>query len=189
LEKLFEGIDKQLYSGEVQVVVVDNGSSDRRAEVAKCHRAEVVTLTQSEFTFPRSPRSLNVGVEAASSDLVIVTVVHILLSNAHNLHAGARHFHRNDKTAGAFGTCLTNDGASYLERWAAAGDPTLILARPAKLTEKCGLRALSATGAMIFKRGSTELGGFDDCYQPGGENTVPAKSVLKVATASCRYRQ
>jgi GT2 family glycosyltransferase len=176
LEKLFEDIDKQLYSGEVQVIVVDNCSRDRSAEVAKCHGAEVVTLPRSEFTYPRS---MNVGVEAASNDLVFLTVAHVRLSNTHNLHAGARHFNRNDNTAGAFGTCLPDEGASYLEKWAAAGDPTLFLARRAKPIRKCGLGALGATGAMISKRVWTELGGFDERYQAGGEDTALAKSMLK----------
>jgi GT2 family glycosyltransferase len=176
LEKLFDDIDNQVYGGAVEVVVVDNGSSDRSSEVAKCHGAEVVTLPQNEFTYPRS---LNVGVEAASNDVVFVTVAHIRLSSTHSLHAGARHFTRNDKTAGAFGTCLPNEGASYLERWAAAGDPTLFLGRPAKHIKKCGLGALGATGAMISKRAWEELGGFDDRYQAGGEDTALARSMLK----------
>jgi glycosyltransferase involved in cell wall biosynthesis len=176
LEKLFEDIDKQLYSGEVQVIVVDNCSRDRSAEVAKGHGAEVVTLPRSEFTYPRS---MNVGVEAAGNDLVFLTVAHVRLSNTHNLHAGARHFNRNDNTAGAFGTCLPGEGASYLERWAAAGDPTLFLARPAKPIKKCGLGALGATGAMISKRVWTELGRFDERYQAGGEDTALAKLMLK----------
>jgi GT2 family glycosyltransferase len=176
LEKLFEDIDKQLYSGEVQVIVVDNCSRDRSAEVAKCHGAEVVMLPRSEFTYPRS---MNLGVEAASHDLVFLTVAHVRLSNIHNLHAGARHFSRNDNTAGAFGTCLPAEGASYLERWAAAGDPTLFLARPAKPIKKCGLGTLGATGAMISKRVWTELGRFDERYQAGGEDTALAKSMLK----------
>ena len=176
LEKLFADIDQQLYSGEVEVIVVDNCSRDRSAEVAKCHGAEVVTLPRSEFTYPRS---MNVGVEAASHDLVFLTVGHARLSNTHNLHAGARHFNRNDNTAGAFGTCLPAEGASYLERWAAAGDPTRFLARPAKPIRKCGLGTLGATGAMISKRVWTELGRFDERYQAGGEDTALAKSMLK----------
>src|SRR5580698_5324818 len=176
LEKLFEDIDKQIYGGEVQVIIVDNCSRDKSVEVAKCHGAEVVMLPRSEFTYPRS---MNVGVEAAGHDLVFLTVAHVRLSNTHNLHAGARHFNRNDNTAGAFGTCLPAEAASYLERWSAAGDPTLFLARPAKAIKKCGLGTLGATGAMISKRVWTELGCFDERYQAGGEDTALAKSMLK----------
>jgi GT2 family glycosyltransferase len=176
LEKLFEDIHKQFYCGEVQVIVVDNCSRDRSVEVAKCHGAEVVMLPRSEFTYPRS---MNMGVEAASNDLVFLTVAHAQLSNTYNLHAAARHFNRDGNTAGAFGTCLPGEGASYLERWTAAGDPTLFLARPAKPIKKCDLGALGATGAMISKRVWTELGRFDERYQAGGEDTAMAKSMLK----------
>jgi glycosyltransferase involved in cell wall biosynthesis len=176
LEKLFEDIDRQLYSGEVEVIVVDNCSRDRSVEVARAHGAEVVMLPRSEFTYPRS---MNLGVEAAGHDLVFLTVAHARLSSNHNLHAGARHFSRSDNTAGAFGTCLPAEGASYLERWAAAGDPTLFLAGPAKPIRKCGLGTLGATGAMISKRIWTELGRFDERYQAGGEDTALAKSMLK----------
>jgi glycosyltransferase involved in cell wall biosynthesis len=176
LERLFEDIDRQLYSGEIQIIVVDNCSRDGSAEVAKSHGADVVMLPRSEFTYPRS---MNMGVEAASHDLVFLTVAHARLSNTHNLHAGARHFNRSDNTAGAFGTCLPAEGASYLERWAAAGDPTLFLTRPARPIRKCGLGTLGATGAMISKRAWTELGRFDERYQAGGEDTALAKSMLK----------
>jgi GT2 family glycosyltransferase len=176
LERLFEDIDRQLYSGEIQIIVVDNCSRDGSAEVAKSHGADVVMLPRSEFTYPRS---MNMGVEAASHDLVFLTVAHARLSNTHNLHAGARHFNRSDNTAGAFGTCLPAEGASYLERWAAAGDPTLFLTRPARPIRKCGLGTLGATGAMISKRAWTELGCFDERYQAGGEDTALAKSMLK----------
>jgi GT2 family glycosyltransferase len=176
LEKLFEDLNKQLYRGEVQVIAVDNCSSDRSADVAKFHGAEVVTLPRSEFTYPRS---MNAGVEAASNDLVFLTVAHVRLSSTHNLHAGARHFNRNDNTAGAFGTCLPDEGASYLEKWTAAGDPTLFLARPAMPIKKCRLGVLGATGAMISKPVWKELGRFDERYEAGGEDVALAKSMLK----------
>jgi GT2 family glycosyltransferase len=112
--------------------------------------------------------------------LVFLTVGHVRLSSIYNLHAGARHFNRSDNTAGAFGTCLPAEGASYLERWAAAGDPTLFfLARPAMPIRKCGLGVLGATGAMLSKRVWAELGRFDERYEAGGEDTALAKSMLK----------
>ncbi|WP_343710606.1 glycosyltransferase family 2 protein [Mycobacterium sp.] len=176
LEKLFEDIDKQVYSGAIEVVVVDNGSSDRSPAIAKDYGAEVVTLDQSKFTYPRS---LNLGMAAASNDLVFVTVAHVRLSSTHSLHAGARHFTINKSTAGAFGTCFPNDGASYFERWGAATKPNLFLGRPAGRVEKAGLGVLGATGAMIAKSAWQELGGFDERYQAGGEDTALAKLMLE----------
>ena len=112
LERLFEDIHHQRFSSALEVVVVDNGSSDRTSQVAKCHGAEVVTMSQSEFTYPKS---LNLGVEATSNDLVFVAVAHTNLSNVYSLHAGARHFSKDDNTAGAFGRSLPNEGASSIE--------------------------------------------------------------------------
>lgn len=176
LELLLEDIDNQLFSSEVEVVVVDNGSTDRTAQVARHHGADVVTLPQSSFSYPKS---LNVGVEAACNDLVFVTVAHARLTSIHNLHAGARHFRRNTDTAGAFGTCLLNENASYVEKWTTAAGINLTMARRAQRIKKAGIGVLAANCAMIAKRAWQELGGFDERYEAGGEDTALAKSMLE----------
>jgi glycosyltransferase involved in cell wall biosynthesis len=175
LEQFFEDIHKQFSRSEVEVVVVDNGSSDRTPQVAKHYGAEVVTLPQNDFNYPKS---LNLGVEAASNDVVFVTVAHARLSNIHNLHAGARHFSKNDNIAGTFGAGLPNEGASYIERWSAMGS-NRFLARPAERIKKSGPGVLSATGAMIAKPVWQELGRFDERYQAGGEDAALAKLMLE----------
>jgi cellulose synthase/poly-beta-1,6-N-acetylglucosamine synthase-like glycosyltransferase len=63
LEQLFEDIHNQLFISAVEVIVVDDGSSDRTPQVAKYYGADVVTLSQNSFNYPRS---LNLGMEAAS---------------------------------------------------------------------------------------------------------------------------
>jgi len=176
LELLLEDIAQQIFSSGLEVVVVDNGSTDRTAEVAKRYGAEVVCLPQSHFSYPKS---LNVGVEAASNDLVFVTVAHSRLTNTRNLHAGARHFHRDTNTAGVFGTCLANVTASCIEKWGTAADVNFTMARRARRIHKAGIGVLAANCAMIAKRAWQELGGFDDRYQAGGEDTALAKSMLK----------
>lgn len=176
LEQLFEDIHNQIFSSKIEVVVVDNGSSDRTPQVAKYYGAELVTLPQEDFTYPKS---LNLGMEAANNDLVFVTVAHARLTSIHNLHAGARHFSKNDDIAGAFGTVLPNQGASYVERWGTAIDNNLCLVRPAQRIKSAGVGALAATGAMIAKPVWQELGGFDERYQAGGEDTALANSMLK----------
>jgi GT2 family glycosyltransferase len=176
LELLLEDIDNQLFSSAVEVVVVDNGSTDRTAQVARYHGADVVELPQSSFSYPKS---LNIGVEAASNDLVFVTVAHARLTSIHNLHAGARHFSRNTDIAGAFGTCLPNENASHVERWSTAADINLTMARRAQRVKKAGMGVLAANCAMIAKPAWQELGGFDERYQAGGEDTALAKSMLE----------
>jgi GT2 family glycosyltransferase len=176
LEQLFEDIHSQLFSSEIEVVVVDNGSTDSTSEVAKYYCTELVTLPQEHFTYPKS---LNLGVEAANNDLVFVTVAHARLTSIHNLHAGARHFSKKDDIAGAFGTVLPNEGASYVERWGTAIDNNLCLMRPARRIKSAGVGTLAATGAMIAKPVWQELGGFDERYQAGGEDTALANLMLE----------
>ncbi|MBW0017757.1 MAG: glycosyltransferase [Mycobacterium sp.] len=176
LEKVFEDIDKQQFGRSIEVVVVDNGSSDRSPEVAKHYGAELVTLPQSEFTYPKS---LNLGVAAASNDVVFVTVAHVRLTSVHNLHAGARHFRKAGNVAGAYGVTLPNEGASRVERVGASTGMNQWLSRPARRTKRVSPGVLSATGAMISKPVWQELGGFDNRYQAGGEDTALGKSMLR----------
>ena len=176
LEQLLQDVGEQAFHSSVEIIVVDSGSADGSPDVAKRYGAEVVHLPQSEFTYPKS---LNLGVDAASHDCVFVTVAHARLSNRFSLHAGARHFAKQDNTAGAFGTCLPSHGASVFERLSAIGDPNLVLARAARPVVKAGMGVLGATGAMIAKPVWEELGGFDDRYQTGGEDTALANSMLQ----------
>jgi glycosyltransferase involved in cell wall biosynthesis len=173
LEQLFEDIHHQVYSSEVEVIVVDSESTDRTPRVASYYGAEVVTLPRGEFTYPKS---MNSGVEAASHDTVFVTVGHALLSNVYNLHAGARHFN-HDTVAGAFGTVLPNDNASYIEKLAALGN--VLASRPAHKIKEVTMGVLAATGAMIAKPAWQELGRFDERYEAGGDDTALAGLMLK----------
>ncbi len=174
LEQLFEDIHHQRYASEVEVVVVDNESTDRTRQVATYYGAEVVTLPRSEFTYPKS---MNLGVEASSHDTVFLTVGHALLSNVYNLHAGARHF-KGNSVAGAFGTVLPNDNASLIEKLATLGCITWA-SKPADTIKKATMGVLGATGAMIAKPVWQELGRFDERYETGGEDTALAGLMIE----------
>jgi glycosyltransferase involved in cell wall biosynthesis len=176
LEKLLEDIQRQAYKSELEVVVVDNASSDGTPQVVERFGARLVTLPKGEFTYPKS---MNLAMEAASHEVVFLTVAHARLSNVHNLHAGARHFAKEAGVAGVFGKVLPNEAASYIERWIAAVDNNLGLASPAQRIKKAGMGALAGTGAMIAKSAWQELGRFDLRYETGGEDTALAKLMLK----------
>jgi len=175
LEQLLEDIRRQLFSSEVEIIIVDNESTDRTSQIAKHYGAEMVKLRRDDFTYPKS---MNLGMEAASCDLVFLTVGHARLSNIHSLHAGARHFSKDEGVAGAFGTVLPNVGASYIERWSATVDANRGLTRPAARIKKVSLGVLQCTGAMIAKAAWEELGRFDERYQTGGEDTALARLML-----------
>lgn len=175
LEQLLEDIRRQVSSSEIEILIVDNESTDRTRQVVKHYGAEMVTLPRKEFTYPKS---MNLGMEAASSDLVFLTVGHARLSNIHNLHAGARHFSSDEGVTGAYGTVLPNVGSSYVERWSATIDTNRGLARPAARIKKVSLGVLQCTGAMIAKAAWEELGRFDERYQTGGEDNALARLML-----------
>jgi len=55
----------------------------------------------------------------------------------------------------------------------------LTMAWRAQRIKKAGMGVLAANCAMIAKRAWQELGGFDERYQAGGEDTALAKSMLE----------
>ncbi len=174
LEQLFEDLHHQRFAKEVEVIVVDSESTDNTPEVARYYGAEVVPLRQADFTYPYS---LNKGVEAASHDNVFLTVGHATLSNIYNLHGGVRHFKDSD-VAGAFGTTLTNANASRTENLTYGIGNLYIVSKPAFKIKKAGMGVLGATNAMISKSAWEELGGFDERYAAGGEDTALANLML-----------
>jgi glycosyltransferase involved in cell wall biosynthesis len=176
LAKLLSDVRAQQYSGDLDVVVVDNASIDDTAEVVERYGARLVTMPRGEFTYPKS---MNLATGSARHDLVFLTVAHARLSNVHSLHAGARHFVKNRKVAGVFGKCLPNEGASYIERWASSVDYNLGLAKSAQTVRKAGLGTLAGTGAMLSKQVWDALGRFDKLYETGGEDTALAKMMLQ----------
>lgn len=176
LAKLLADVRAQRYGGDLEIVVVDNASTDDTRNVVDKYGARLVNMPRGEFTYPKS---MNLCMEAAAHDLVFLTVAHARLSNLHSLHAGARHFVKNPRVAGVFGKALPNEGASYVERWATSLDNNLGLARAAQPVRKAGLGTLAGTGAMLSKDVWERLGRFDKHYETGGEDTALAKSMLK----------
>ena len=174
LEQLFEDLHRQQFAREVEVVVLDSESTDNTVEVAHDYGAEVVRMKQVDFTYPRS---LNMGIEASSHDVVFLTVGHAGLTNTHNLHAGVRHFNDNN-VAGAFGTTLAGANASRTEKTAYAIANLYLVSKPTHKIRKAGMGVLGATNAVIAKSAWEELGKFDERYEAGGEDTALAAQML-----------
>lgn len=72
ISRLLEGIRQQTVKN-VQVILVDSGSTDSTMEIAKSFGAEVVSITPKEFTFGRS---LNLGIEHARAEFVVIVSAH-----------------------------------------------------------------------------------------------------------------
>lgn len=71
--KLLDGIQHQNIK-DVQVILVDSGSSDKTVEIAKEYNVEVVNIQPQDFTFGRS---LNLGISHAQAEYVIFASAHV----------------------------------------------------------------------------------------------------------------
>jgi len=73
LPRLLEGLAHQTVK-DVEVILVDSGSTDATVSIAESFGARVVRIRPEEFTFGRS---LNLGVRAATRELVVIASAHV----------------------------------------------------------------------------------------------------------------
>ena len=71
--RLLEGLSRQTLR-DLEVILVDSGSTDSTVELAKAAGAKVVHILPEEFTFGRS---LNLGLAAATCELVVIASAHV----------------------------------------------------------------------------------------------------------------
>jgi glycosyltransferase involved in cell wall biosynthesis len=71
--RLLAGIAAQTVK-DVQIILVDSGSTDSTVQIARQFPVEVVTINPDEFTFGRS---LNLGIAHAHADLVVMASAHV----------------------------------------------------------------------------------------------------------------
>jgi rhamnosyltransferase len=73
LGRLFEGLSRQSL-GELDVLLVDSGSTDATVSIAEKQGARIVRIPPEEFSFGRS---LNLGLQAARHDKVVIASAHV----------------------------------------------------------------------------------------------------------------
>src|ERR1044071_1643857 len=71
--RLLEGIQQQTIK-DVEIILVDSGSTDGTVTVAESFGARVVKIPSNEFTFGRS---LNLGIQAATRELIVIASAHV----------------------------------------------------------------------------------------------------------------
>ena len=71
--RLLEGIKQQTVK-DVDVILVDSGSTDSTVAIAESYGAQIVKIRPEEFTFGRS---LNYGVKEAKRELVVIASAHV----------------------------------------------------------------------------------------------------------------
>jgi len=73
IRRLLQGIQEQDIH-DVQVILVDSGSTDGTRTAASAYPVEIVEIDPHDFTFGRS---LNLGIAAASAPLVVMASAHV----------------------------------------------------------------------------------------------------------------
>ena len=71
--RLLEGIKQQTLKN-VEVILVDSGSTDSTVSIAESYGATVVYIRPEEFTFGRS---LNYGIKEATRELIVIVSAHV----------------------------------------------------------------------------------------------------------------
>ena len=71
--RLLEGIKQQTVK-DVEIILVDSGSTDKTVSIAESFGARVVHIPSAEFTFGRS---LNFGVRAVTREFVVIASAHV----------------------------------------------------------------------------------------------------------------
>ena len=71
--RLLEGIQRQTLK-DVEIILVDSGSSDSTVVVAESFGARIVHIPSEEFTFGRS---LNFGIQASSHEIIVIASAHV----------------------------------------------------------------------------------------------------------------
>lgn len=78
---------------DLDVLVVDSGSTDGTVEIARSHGARIVELPPGEFDYSRS---LNLGIEEVRGDLVVSLSAHAIPTDEGWLESVTAHFGRSD---------------------------------------------------------------------------------------------
>jgi len=73
IHRLLEGIKQQTLK-DVEIILVDSGSTDNTVSIAESFGAKIVKIPANEFTFGRS---LNYGIKEASYDLIVMASAHV----------------------------------------------------------------------------------------------------------------
>lgn len=114
LVRCLDGIAGQRVAEEVEVVVVDSGSSDDSSERARRAGARVHEIPASEFNHGRTR---NLGAELAEGDVLVFTTQDAYPADESWLAALVAPLRTDRRVAGAYGRQLPYDDATPPERY------------------------------------------------------------------------
>lgn len=103
---------QEVGGGEVEIVVVDSGSTDDTVAIAKRHGCILCTIRKEEFSFGRS---LNRGCAASSGDLLVFISGHCIPVGTDWLGILCQPL-RDGRVSYAYGRQIGDDDSNYSER-------------------------------------------------------------------------
>jgi len=110
--RLLEGIKQQTLN-DVEVILVDSGSTDATVSIAESFGARVVRIAAGEFTFGRS---LNFGVREATREFVVIASAHVYPVYPDWLESLLPPFAADERVALTYGKQRGPDSAKYSEQ-------------------------------------------------------------------------
>jgi glycosyltransferase involved in cell wall biosynthesis len=172
VKQWFADIKAQEYSGDIQVVLVDTESTDGTVEYAQEQGASVISLKQADFTYPFA---LNKGFEAARHPYVVTLVGHSTWTNRYTLKS-LTYWSQREDFGGMYNGPLAGHESSIWERLFSM--LLLPLLQEPKIKTSATRGTLGANCAIVKRDVWQELGGYDERYAGGGEDTDLARSML-----------
>jgi len=67
LHDVLQGVERQNYRGDMDVVVVDSGSTDGTLEIARAHNCRIFCIKPEDFSWGYA---LNLGAEKSTGDFI-----------------------------------------------------------------------------------------------------------------------
>ncbi|MBI3169864.1 MAG: glycosyltransferase family 2 protein [Chloroflexi bacterium] len=110
IRRLLEGIRQQTVK-DVEIILVDSGSTDSTAAIAESFGAKIVHIPSAEFTFGRS---LNFGIKSVARELIVIASAHVYPVYPDWLETLLRPF-QDDRVALTYGKQRGYEGSKYSE--------------------------------------------------------------------------
>ncbi|MBC7876721.1 MAG: glycosyltransferase family 2 protein [Anaerolineales bacterium] len=109
--RLLEGIKQQTVR-DIEVVLVDSGSTDSTVQIAEIYGVKVIHIPSDEFTFGRS---LNYGIKEAKHEFIVIVSAHVYPVYPDWLETLLRPF-QDDNVALTYGKQRGHESAKYSEQ-------------------------------------------------------------------------
>lgn len=111
IRRLLEGIKQQTIK-DVEIILVDSGSTDKTISIAESFDAKIVKIPPNEFTFGRS---LNYGIKEAKNEYIVIASAHVYPVYPDWLETLLNPF-KDEKVALTYGKQRTPDFAKFSEK-------------------------------------------------------------------------